>query len=127
MGTHENLMTTAEFASASGVPVKKIAAWLRQGTLKGAKTAGKWLIPADQLACLPALSAPAAAAPEAPAETADAGYSVEEFSALTYLTIFGVTDWLKKGLLKGRRDAGGNWRVDADNLGSDRIKRLRRF
>jgi hypothetical protein len=53
-------------------------------------------------------------------------YSVSEFSAMTYLTDFGVTDWLKKGRLQGRRDENGDWRIDSSNLELPNIKRLLR-
>ena len=119
-------MTTAEFSSATGVPVKKITAWLRKGTIKGVKQAGKWRIPVDQVDCVP--TDPAKAAPRGPADSPAAGrsYSVSEFSDMTYLTPFGVTEWLKKGILSGSQDENGSWSVDAANLESDRIRRLRR-
>ena len=34
-------MSTAEFSSATGVPVKKITAWLRKGTCSAQPTAGE--------------------------------------------------------------------------------------
>lgn len=51
-------------------------------------------------------------------------YSVAEFSQLTYLTDFGVVDFLKKGRLKGMRDPNGNWRVLAENLKNPSIRHL---
>ena len=83
-------------------------------------------IPADQVECV--TTDPAEAAPRGPADSpaAGRGYSVSEFSDMTYLTPFGVTEWLKKGILSGSQDEDGNWSVDAANLESDRIKRLRR-
>ena len=53
-------------------------------------------------------------------------YSVAEFSAMTYLTDFGVMDWLKKGRIKGIQDETGEWRIDAANLEILNIKRLLR-
>jgi hypothetical protein len=53
-------------------------------------------------------------------------YSVAEFSAMTYLTDFGVMDWLKKGRIKGIQDETGEWRIDAANLEITNIKRLLR-
>jgi hypothetical protein len=53
-------------------------------------------------------------------------YSVAEFSAMTYLTDFGVMDWIKKGRLKGLQDKAGQWRIDAANLEVADIKRLLR-
>ena len=126
MEKHATHMTTAEFSSATGFPVKKITAWLRKGTIQGVKQAGKWCIPTDQLECVP--TALPEAAQVAPADSSEAGrsYSVSEFSDMTYLTPLGVTEWLKKGILSGGKDAEGNWSVHAANLESDRIKRLRR-
>ncbi len=68
---------------------------------------------------------PAAAA--APKKTARKNtYSVAEFSAMTYLTDFGVMDWLKKGRIRGVQDETGEWRIDAANLEITHIKRLLR-
>jgi len=53
-------------------------------------------------------------------------YSVAEFSAMTYLTDFGVMDWLKKGRIRGMQDETGEWRIDAANLEITHIKRLLR-
>ena len=53
-------------------------------------------------------------------------YTVAEFSAMTYLTDFGVMDWLKKGRIKGLQDESGEWRIDAANLEITNIKRLLR-
>ena len=53
-------------------------------------------------------------------------YTVAEFSAMTYLTDFGVMDWLKKGRLMGTQDETGEWRIDAANLEITNIKRLLR-
>ena len=51
-------------------------------------------------------------------------YSVDEFSAMTYLTEFGVRQFLKRGRLKGEIGAGGNWQVYAENLLDPSIKHL---
>ena len=51
-------------------------------------------------------------------------YSVDEFSAMTYLTEFGVRKFLQRGRLKGEIDAGGNWQVSAENLLDPQIKHL---
>ncbi|MGD2268806.1 MAG: helix-turn-helix domain-containing protein [Desulfobacterales bacterium] len=53
-------------------------------------------------------------------------YSVAEFSAMTYLTDFGVKDWLKRGRLKGLKDENGQWQVDGASLDLPNIKRLLR-
>jgi hypothetical protein len=59
-------------------------------------------------------------------EAGEKAYSVSEFSAMTYLTDFGVTDWLRKGRLHGVKDKTGAWQVDASNLELPIIKRLLR-
>jgi excisionase family DNA binding protein len=51
-------------------------------------------------------------------------YSVAEFSQMTYLTDYGVEEFLKKGRLKGTRDQAGRWRVFADNLRDPSIRHL---
>ena len=51
-------------------------------------------------------------------------YSVDEFSAMTYLTDYGVRKFLKIGRLKGEMEAGGNWKVFAENLLDPLIKHL---
>lgn len=53
-------------------------------------------------------------------------YSVIEFSKLTYLTEYGVLEFLKKGLLQGVRDKNGQWRLGADNLKNPGIRHLLR-
>ena len=124
MTQQDPFMTTAQFSTVTGLPVAKITAWLRQGKLKGSKKAGKWVIPADQADCLPEEGL--SDAPAAGEATGAPGYSVEQFSEMTYLTPFGVTDWLKKGILTGHQAADGSWRLDPGNLETERVKRLRR-
>ena len=53
-------------------------------------------------------------------------YTVPEFSALTYLTDFGVIAWLKQGRLQGSMDDTGQWRVAASSLDLPTVKRLMR-
>jgi hypothetical protein len=53
-------------------------------------------------------------------------YSVDEFSQLTYLTDFGVRQFLKQGRLKGEIDSGGTWKVFAENLHDPLIQHLLR-
>lgn len=62
----------------------------------------------------------ALAKPAAGAKT----YTIDEFSALTYLTDFGVREFLKSGRLKGTIDSSGNWQVAAENLMDPLIKHL---
>lgn len=63
---------------------------------------------------------------KATAEPAIGGkaYTIGEFSALTYLTDFGVREFLKNGRLKGAIDSSGNWQVAAENLMDPLIKHL---
>jgi hypothetical protein len=53
-------------------------------------------------------------------------YSVIEFSKLTYLTEYGVLEFLKKGLLQGVRDKKGQWRLGAENLQNPGMRNLLR-
>ena len=126
MPNQPTYMTTSEFSSASGKSVKTITKWLREGKLKGIKKGGKWSIPAGQLDVFGLGAAPSAKSASASPSPDKTTLSVAQFSAKTYLTPFGVTEWLKKGLLCGHRDADGNWQVDAANLDLDRMKKLLR-
>ena len=120
-------LSTHEFSAATGQPVAKIARWLREGVIEGTKEGGKWRIPVDQLDRAKEGDAGSPADPGAEDAATAVTYSVEEFSDMTYLTVFGVVDWLRKGLLTGSKDDRGDWRVDGDNLESDRVKRLLRM
>ena len=51
-------------------------------------------------------------------------FSVIEFANMTYLTEFGVMEWLKQGRLSGQQVAGGEWKVAAANLETPDVKRL---
>lgn len=67
--------------------------------------------------------------PEAPRPkepTVEKGFSIAEFSAMTYLTEKGVADWLKSGRIKGRQLDNGVWQISADNLKVPDIARLLR-
>ena len=96
---------------------------LRDGSLAGEKVGGRWRIPAGRA---PSASPPAdAPAPQAPTGgEAREGYGVEDFAAMTYLTVQGVIQWLRQGRLQGRIDEAGNWRVDAACLADPDVKRL---
>ena len=134
MGASKQLLTSKEFADRSGLPVSKITKLLRDGRLRGQKKAGKWMIPESELkTAKPPKPSPSEVQPRtppppataaAPAASPDQTYSVAEFSAMTYLTEFGVHDWLRKGRLKGARSADGEWRIDAANIEAPHIKRL---
>jgi excisionase family DNA binding protein len=51
-------------------------------------------------------------------------FSISEFSPLTYLTEYGVEQYLNSGRLRGSKDAQGNWRIDADNLEDPTFRHL---
>lgn len=51
-------------------------------------------------------------------------FSVAEFADMTYLTEYGVMQWLQQGLLKGQQNAKGEWQIEASNLEVPNVKRL---
>ncbi len=57
-------------------------------------------------------------------KSTDKTYSVEDFSKMTYLTEYGVTNWLKKGWLIGKQKNTGEWRVRASSLELSRMRKL---
>jgi excisionase family DNA binding protein len=133
MSESQAMLTTQQFAKKANVSTSTLSKWLRNGKIKGRKNAGKWLIPLEQLELLTSGSAPVpspsdptkkAATPPSHAETI--GYSIEEFSALTYLTPFGVEQYVKDGRLSGTRKPDGQWYIDSLNLEKATIKRLLR-
>jgi hypothetical protein len=134
MGASKQLLTSKEFAERSGLSVAKVTQLLREGGLQGEKRGGKWMIPAGELGKAPSAGAPAAppppGQPQAPAPRGASpasgvkSYSMAEFSAMTYLTEFGVRDWLKKGRLQGFQSDDGEWRIDAASLEAPHIKHL---
>jgi len=87
------------------------------------KTAAKTSRPSQEKK-IKAVAAQKQADPLKNSEPSAKAYSIAEFSQLTYLTDFGVEDFLKKGRLKGMRDRAGNWRVFADNLKNPGIRHL---
>ncbi|MBL0714350.1 MAG: helix-turn-helix domain-containing protein [Desulfosarcina sp.] len=135
MGASNQLLTSREFADRSGLPLPKVTKLLRDGRIKGQKEAGKWMIPESEREpaaasgpppqpTKPQESAAAATAPSAPAVRPGQALSVAEFSARTYLTEYGVRDFLKKGILKGTQDEDSEWRIDHANLEDPRFKDL---
>jgi Helix-turn-helix domain len=126
----QNMLTSQQFASQAGISTSTVLKWLRSGKIQGHKQNGKWMISDDQLPLQnePALTPPSPAGSNAPAAagTETEHYSVEEFSALTYLTRFGVERFLKEGRLTGARDGSGKWQIDPANLEKDHIQHLRR-
>ena len=137
MGASKELLTSKEFADRSGLPVSKVTKLLRDGSIKGQKKAGKWMIPASELKAAeqpppaprttqPQKTKAAAAKPSSPAARPGQTYSLAEVADMTYLTEFGVRNWLRKGLLRGTQSADGEWRIDAASLENPNIKRLLR-
>ena len=143
MAQKEQVLTTKEFASRTGISTSSVTRLIKDGKLKAEKKSGKWLIDPGQLnaKAVKALNRPAkpAAAKKAAAkkpappkkdkalQKKQAGaktYTLAEFVAMTYLTEFGVKEWLKQGRLTGRQGAGGQWEIDAANLDLPDVKRL---
>ena len=56
--------------------------------------------------------------------TAGKMYTVAEFAGMTYLTEFGVKEWLKQGRLTGQQVTGGEWKIAAANLEAPGVKHL---
>jgi len=149
MAKKEPYLTTGEFASKAGISTSSVTKLIRQGKIKAEKKSGKWMISPDQLKAAaeqnssrpgkktaakktvkPAkkkatVQKPAPTQKDKPAEAA-AGkmYTVAEFAGLTYLTEFGVTEWLKQGRLNGQQVTGGEWKIDAASLELPNVKRL---
>lgn len=162
MAQQYSSLSTREFSELTGIAVSTVNRLLREGKIKGVKTAGKWKIdktemtakaiqailkPArkgaapgkiDRMAAkkekvkgpgVPTGGISAAAGTKATSGTSADGaqtYSVTEFSGLTYLTEYGVLEFLKKGRLQGIRDEKGQWRLGADNLRNPGMRHLLR-
>jgi hypothetical protein len=129
MPSSQEYFTTRAFAQKAGVSASTVSKWLRKKKIDGQKINGKWMIPASQVSKIPPHTAvPQSAAPATkPIGNADDGnnhYTIEEFSAMTYLTEFGVNKWLKEGRLIAEQDDSGKPMVSASNLENPNIKRL---
>jgi predicted site-specific integrase-resolvase len=137
MPQSENLLSTQEFANKAGVSAGTVTKWLRSGKIKGMKQSGKWMIDAGELSAVgggqsfdpkkQSAAKKAAAKPKALApKTISSGktLTVEEFSAMTYLTESGILKWVKQGKLSSTRDESGRPRIDASNLERASIKHL---
>jgi predicted site-specific integrase-resolvase len=129
------LLSTREFAQKAGVSTGTVSKWLRQGTISGEKTNGKWSISVAELSKVtPDAGKPSTATqPPAPVRSGTSAktgsgksFTIQEFSDMTYLTPWGVQTWLKQGRLKATVDAAGQIRVDGSNLDHPDIKRLLR-
>ena len=144
MTKQEQFLTTGEFASKAGITTSSVTKLIRKGKIKAEKKSGKWMISPDQLESQAVqgsnkpskktdnptgkkttVSKPAPTQKDNTAK-AKAGkmYTVAEFAGMTYLTEFGVKEWLKQGRLTGRQAAGGEWQVEAANLEIPNVKRL---
>lgn len=138
MTESKEVLTTQQFADSAGVSKNTVSKWLREGKIEGRKWGGKWTVPADELhkvasprtSLTEKIQAPAARIENKPSTAtgsqSNGSYTVDEFSAMTYLTPFGVQLWLKQGRLKGSRDDKGQWRIDGSNLMNGDIRRLLR-
>jgi predicted site-specific integrase-resolvase len=125
MDENGSALTTKEFSDKTGLSVNTIGKLIRQGKLEGHKRAGKWMVPETQLQS-PVVKGLSDDPAERVSDKNQSYYSVVEFSQMTYLTEFGVLDWLKKGKLHGRREPGGSWKVSASNLELAGLKHLLR-
>ena len=135
MATSNDMLTTQQFAEKASVSASTVSKWLREGKIEGVKQGRKWMISVEQLSKMtatekpasktqPAAKASAAAPATRPAGENGKGYSIDQFSEMTYLTPFGVERYLKEGRLTGSRDSSGAWIIDADNLDREDIKHL---
>jgi hypothetical protein len=129
MSDPKSLLTAQQFAEKARISSSTVQKWLRTGKIKGIKQNGKWMIATEQLTATSHKIEPGqtriAQKSDAPVTRA-AGYSVEEFSAMTYLTLSGVERYLKEGRLSGARDAAGYWRIDPESLEMPNIQHLLR-
>ena len=120
MTLQKKYLTTKEYSSISGIPVSSLRRLLREGKLEAIKSSGKWMVPESQLQSKDIQETEKSAEIEPVKKT----YSVEEFAEMTFLTPFGVEQWLKKGLLLGISDPERGLRVDAESLEIPNVKRL---
>lgn len=137
MPQSEELLSTQAFAKKAGVSAGTVSKWLRSGKIKGMKQSGKWVIDAAELSAVggtkssdpkkQSVAKKTAAKPPAAASKAKSNkktYTVEQFSAMTYLTEFGILKWVKQGKLSSTRDESGQPRIDASNLEEPSMKHL---
>ena len=129
MGDHERTMTTGEFSERTGLSVSTITKMLREGKLSGEKRRGKWAIGPGELQNRSVVDKAQGDPTEtdgsrtaAPSQTPF--FTVEQFARITYLTEYGVRQWLKIGRLTGTADSKGSWRVDAKNLSRPELNHI---
>ena len=120
MDKQNKVFSTKEFSSLTGMPVSLITKLLRKRKLEGTKASGKWIIFENQLQskCIQEMLK------DDNSTRIKKTYSVNEFAEMTYLTAFGVKQWLKKGLLIVKINTEGVWQVDAESLEIPNVKRL---
>ena len=120
MDKQKKVFSTKEFSSLTGMPVSLITKLLRERKLEGTKASGKWIIFENQLQskCIQEMLK------DDNSTKIKKTYSVNEFAEMTYLTAFGVKQWLKKGLLIVKINTEGVWQVDAESLEIPNVKRL---
>lgn len=126
MSTSSEMLTTQQFAEKASVSTSTVSKWLREGKIEGVKEGRKWMIPPEELskATDTQQATPRKEKAAAPKTDSKKGYSIEQFSELTYLTPLGVERYLKEGRLSGTRESSGKWVIDAANLEKSDIKRL---
>jgi excisionase family DNA binding protein len=151
MAKQDQFLTTREFASKIGISTSTVSKLIREHKISAEKKSGKWMISPDQLKTnavkelrvsgnksagkkavksAPKKTAsrkPASAPKKAPAKskkTDGKSYTIAEFANLTYLTEFGVKEWLNKGRLTGQQAPDGEWKIEAANLKVPALKHL---
>jgi hypothetical protein len=147
MAKENQFMSTRDFASQAGMTTQKVSKLIREGKIKAEKKSGKWMILPNQLKGKLSASASkdnklaAKTPPSKSATTKKPGmqkktkpsgkkaaggksYSLAEFVAMTYLTEYGVKEWLKQGRLTGQQNDTGEWQIDASNLDRPSIQRM---
>lgn len=132
----DRFLTAQEFAQTAGVSAGTVTKWLRDGSIQGKKTKGKWSISSSELTKVtqsgnmpetPSKSSAAKSGTQSKVTSIAAkSYSIQEFCDMTYLTEYGVRQWLKEGRLEKVMDSDGQMRVNASNLANPYIKRLLR-
>jgi hypothetical protein len=144
----KNQLSTSDFASKAGMSASKVSRLIRDGKIKAKKISGKWMIHPRELKNKEVQKASKATKPHPPRKavkpspkksaSADAKlspskkgkaggsktYSVREFVDMTFLTEYGVLDWLRKGRLTGKQNDAGEWLVDASNLDMPAFERF---
>ncbi len=149
MAQDNHFLTTAEFASRSGISNSRLSKLIREGKIEAVKKSGKWRIPFGQLQAkilqkpvpdrikrpqkaafdTPSKKAVArppksAAAEEKTGSVSGQAYTISEFADVTYLTESGVRRWLKQGRRVGRQNKQGEWLIDFANLQVPDVKQL---